>query len=124
MNTITLPSKTSYPEQLRRIKGNMEILGEGAPSTMEAFSSLHKAAGTPGALDNKTKELMALAIAVSLRCDGCIAFHTHDAMEAGASPEEVMEALGVAVMMGGGPAVIYATHVVEAMDQFRNGGPR
>lgn len=118
MTTFTQPSQTGYPEQLSRIKENMTALGEHQPRTMRAFSALHEAAAQPGALDFKTKELIALAIAVSLRCDGCIAFHTHDALEAGASCEEIMEALGVAVMMGGGPAVIYATHVAEALDQF------
>ena len=121
MNSITIPGTMSYPEQLERIKGNMEVLGQGAPGPMKAFSALHHAAATPGALDFKTKELIALAIGVSLRCNGCIAFHTHDALEAGATREEVMEALGVAVLMGGGPSVIYATHVVEALEQFENG---
>jgi AhpD family alkylhydroperoxidase len=121
MNTTTLPSATSYPDQLERIKGNMEALTQSEPATMEAFSALHRAVATPGALDFKTKELIALAIAVSLRCDGCIAFHTHDALESGATPDEVLEALGVAVMMGGGPSVIYATHVVEAVEQFKDG---
>lgn len=122
MNTITLPSTSPYPEQLQRIKGNMEVLAHKAPEAMAAFSALHKAAATPGALDFKTKELIALAIAVSLRCDGCIAFHTHDVLEAGAKPEEVLETLAVAVMMGGGPSVIYATHVVEALQQFKETG--
>jgi AhpD family alkylhydroperoxidase len=118
MDTITLPSTTSYPEQLTRIQGNMSRLSQREPETMSAFSSLHEAAAEPGVLDFKTKELIALAIAVSLRCDGCIAFHTHDALEAGASPEEIMEALSVAILMGGGPSVIYATHVAEALEQF------
>ena len=123
MNTISLPSPTSYPEQLNRIRGNMGILAQNAPETMASFSELHDAAVEPGLLDFKTKELIALAIAVTLRCDGCIAFHTHDALQAGATREEVMEALGVAVLMGGGPSVMYATHVVEAVEQFTDGKP-
>jgi AhpD family alkylhydroperoxidase len=121
MNTITLPDPTTFPDQLARIKTNMQSLGQAAPTTMEAFANLHHAAAKAGALDFKTKELIALAIGVSLRCDGCIAFHTHDALEAGATREEVLEALGVAVLMGGGPSVIYATHVVEALQQFEGG---
>ena len=121
MNTMTLPSTVSYPDQLERIRGNMGMLARNAPLTMGAFSALHEAAVEPRALDFKTKELIALAIAVGLRCDGCIAFHTHDALQAGATREEVMEALEVAVFMGGGPSVIYATHVVEAVEQFMNG---
>ncbi len=119
MNSMPQPSRTPYPDQLQRIKKNMADLGAAQPETMKAFSALHEAAATPAALDFKTKELIALAIAVSLRCDGCIAFHTHDALEAGASCQEILETLGVAVMMGGGPSVIYATHVVEALDQFQ-----
>jgi AhpD family alkylhydroperoxidase len=120
MNSTNLPATTSFPDQLQRIKGNMAILGKSQPATMKAFSDLHHAVATPGALDFKTKELIALAIGVSLRCDGCIAFHTHDALQAAATPEEVAEALGVAVLMCGGPSVIYATHVVEAVEQFMN----
>jgi AhpD family alkylhydroperoxidase len=92
----------SYPEQLDRIKASMGGLAERQPRTLKAFSALHDAAAAPEALDFKTKELIALAIAVSLRCDGCIAYHTHDALEAGASCEEIMEAVGVAIL-GKGP---------------------
>lgn len=122
MNTLSIPGTVPFPEQLEHIKEYMGILGEGAPSTMNAFSDLHHAAGEPGALDFKTKELIALAIGVTLRCNGCIAFHTHDALKAGATRAEIMEALGVAVLMGGGPSVIYATHVVEALEQFQGAG--
>ena len=87
---------------------------------MQAFGALHEASCAPGALDTKTKELIALAIAVAARCDGCIAFHTHDVLNAGASREEIAEALSVAVLMGGGPSLMYATHVVEAIEQFSN----
>jgi AhpD family alkylhydroperoxidase len=104
--------------QLDQIQEHMGQLAEGQPAPMKAFGDLHDAVAEPGALDFKTKELIALAIAVFARCDGCIAYHTHDALSAGASREEIMEALGVAVLMGGGPAVIYATHVVEALRQF------
>jgi AhpD family alkylhydroperoxidase len=85
---------------------------------MKAFSALHRAAAGSGVLDTKAKELIALAIGVSLRCDSCISFHTHDALGAGATKEEILEVLSVAVMMGGGPSVMYATHVVEAVEQF------
>ena len=118
--TSELPNTLTYPQQLDKIKGNMEILSAAQPEVMDAFGALHKAGSTDGALDGKTKELIALAIGVAARCDGCIAFHTHDAMKAGASREEITDALGVAVLMGGGPSVMYATHVIEAMDQFEN----
>jgi AhpD family alkylhydroperoxidase len=118
MNTA-LPAALSFPEQLQTIKAYMGKLGQADPATMSAFSRLHEATSRPGALDTRTKELIALAIGVAARCDGCIAFHTHDALEAGASEQEVLDALGVAIMMGGGPSVIYATHVVRALEDFR-----
>jgi AhpD family alkylhydroperoxidase len=86
---------------------------------MQAFTALHRATTSPGALDAKTKELIALAVGVAVHCDGCIAFHTHDALKAGATEAEIMETLGVAVLMGGGPALMYATHVLEAVQQFQ-----
>ena len=81
---------------------------------------MHRAGSEAGALDQKTKELIALAIAVASRCDGCIAFHTNDALNAGASEAEITDALGVAILMGGGPSLMYATHVVEAIADFKN----
>ncbi len=117
---IQLPNTLTYPEQLERIKSNMAVLAKAQPKTMNAFSALHRASAAPGALYGKTKELIALAIAVAARCDGCISFHTHDALKAGASREEITDALGVAIMMGGGPSVMYATHVVEAIEQFES----
>lgn len=65
-----------------------------------------------------TKELIALAISIAVHCDGCIAYHVHDALAAGASRQEVAETIGVAVMMGGGPAVIYGAQALEAVGQF------
>jgi AhpD family alkylhydroperoxidase len=117
--STALPTTLSFPEQLQTIKSYMARLGNAQPATMEAFAQLHQAAASPGALDTRTKELIALAVGVAARCDGCIAFHTHDALEAGASREEVLDALGVAILMGGGPSVIYATHVLRAIEDFQ-----
>ena len=108
----------NYPQNLKDIKRIMGQMGKEIPETIQAFGKLHHASSSPGALDAKTKELLALAIAVNVRCDGCIAFHVHDALEAGVSREEFMEALGVAVMMGGGPSMMYAVEAIEAYDQF------
>lgn len=111
-------NQTHYPTDLQKAAGLMEELGENTPDVIGSFMAMHGAAGKSGALDAKTKELMALAISVVIRCQGCIGFHTHDAIQAGASKEEIMEALGVAIVMGGGPAVMYATHALEAYEQF------
>ena len=90
----------------------------GAPAVMKSFSVLAQAATQGGSLDLKTKELIALAIAVAIRCDGCIAFHSEAAVKAGASREEVMETMGMAIYMGAGPSLMYAAQAVEAYDQF------
>ena len=72
------------------------------------------------ALDFKTKELVALGVAVAIRCDDCIGFHVKAALDQGASREEVLETLGMAIYMGAGPSVMYANHALEAFDQFKN----
>lgn len=93
-------------------------LRTGLPEVMTAFRSLDGAASKDGALDPKTKELIALGLAVGTRCDGCIAFHARAAIKHGATREEVMEAVGVSIVMGGGPSVMYAALAIEAYDQF------
>lgn len=108
----------SYPEQTKHIKKYTSQILTALPEVMKAFYSLGKNATTSGALDAKTKELIALAIGVATHCDNCIAFHTQAALKAGATREEMMETLGVAIYMGGDPSLMYATHVVEATEQF------
>jgi len=112
---------TSYPERLRNVRNNSQTLAAAQPGVMEAFERFHQAAVATGALDKKTKELIALAVSVTAGCDDCIAHHVNDAIKAGATREEFAEALGVAVLMGGGPGMIYASHAIEAVDQFFNG---
>jgi AhpD family alkylhydroperoxidase len=86
---------------------------------MQGFSALALSATKSGALDKKTKELIALAIGVATRCDGCIGFHTEALVKLGASRAEVEETLGVAIYMGGGPALMYAADAISAYDQFQ-----
>ena len=64
------------------------------------------------------EEMMALAVSIAIGCDGCIAYHTHDAVAAGATRPELIETIGVGVLMGGGPGSIYAVHALDAVDQF------
>jgi AhpD family alkylhydroperoxidase len=85
---------------------------------MKAFAGIAQAATVSKALDAKTKELIALGIAVAIRCDDCIAFHTKAAVEHGATRDEVSETLGMAIYMGAGPSVMYASHALEAFSQF------
>jgi AhpD family alkylhydroperoxidase len=108
----------NYPKDLKHYQEVMGNLGKEMPEVMKAFGGLHHAAGSDGTLDAKTKELIALAIAVTVRCNGCIAFHVNDALNAGASREEILDALGVAILMGGGPSVIYSIEAMDALEQF------
>jgi AhpD family alkylhydroperoxidase len=108
----------TYPERNQIVRTRMNALGKAIPRTMAAFVQLHQATSSSGALDARTKELIALAIGITVRCDGCIAFHVHDALEAGASRQDILETIGVAVFMGGGPSVVYGTEALEALNQF------
>jgi AhpD family alkylhydroperoxidase len=93
-------------------------MGEELSSPMSGFAKLHKSATADGALSAKEKELIALGIAITVRCDDCIAYHVHDTLAAGATAPEVTDAIGVAVMMGGGPSVVYGSEALEALRQF------
>lgn len=93
-------------------------LREGAPDVMKGFSAIAQAALKANALDTKTKELIALAIGVATRCDDCIAFHAKAAALQGATREEILETLGMAIYMGAGPSVMYAAHAIDAYGQF------
>ena len=111
---------TSYPARYEELRGLMRRLSRELPGPVGGFASLHKAAMTGGTLEAKTKELIALGIAVAIHCDSCVAYHVHDALKAGATRAEVLEAVGVAMMMGGGPAAMYACDALTALDQFES----
>ena len=116
MNT-TYPTM-NYPERRQELQSRMVRLGRELPGPMGGFASVHKSATANGTLNTKTKELIALGIAVAIRCESCIAYHVHDSLAAGATHAEVLETLGVAVMMGGGPATMYACDALAALEQF------
>ena len=84
-----------HPENYEHLKMLMGRLGAEIPNTMGGFGKMHHAAIAEGALTPKVKELIALGIAITVRCDGCIAFHVHDALEAGATRAEMTETIGV-----------------------------
>lgn len=98
-------------------------LRKAAPEGMAGFHAMAKAAGADGALDRKSKELVALAIGVSQRCDGCIGFHAKALHELGATRAEVAEVLMMCVYMGGGPSLMYAADALRAYDQFSQAQP-
>lgn len=112
----------NFPEHYEELGAWMEKLGMEIPEVMQGFGALHEAAIKPGALDAKTKELIALGIAITVRCDGCISFHVHDAMQAGASKQEIAETVSVAILMGGGPSVVYGIEAMQALQQYQQKG--
>jgi AhpD family alkylhydroperoxidase len=104
------------------LQAPLKELRTGSAEVMRGFSTMAQASLKTGALDTKTKELIALAIGVALRCDDCIAFHAKAAVQQGATRDEVLEALGMAIYMGAGPSVMYASHAIEAFDSLAEGG--
>lgn len=96
----------------------MGTLRKEIPDTMQGFSNMHNGAMKAGALSELDKELLALAIGVSSRCDGCIGFHVKALIRLGVSREQLMETLGVCIYMGGGPTLMYAAEAVRAYDEF------
>lgn len=120
-NTTSAAGSTTeqdFVARHNRLQKGFRDLNVAMPSTMAGFGSLHRAAMADGALPSATKELIALAIGITSHCDGCIAFHVHDALKAGADREEIIEAISVAVMMGGGPAAVYGSDALTALAQF------
>ncbi|MBL8884884.1 MAG: carboxymuconolactone decarboxylase family protein [Hyphomicrobium sp.] len=108
-----------WQDYMKQLSPHLRELRVGTPDVMKSFSAMAQASLKTNALDTKTKELIALAIGVATRCDDCIAFHTKAAIDQGATREEVMETLGLAIYMGAGPSVMYASHAVEAFDQIK-----
>jgi len=107
-----------YIEATKNITAGMMELSRDIPEVLQGFGAMSKAAKTDGALDMKTKELIALALGVSARCDGCIGFHMEEVIKLGVTKEEICETLGVAIIMGGGPTLMYAAEAMEAYEQI------
>jgi AhpD family alkylhydroperoxidase len=114
--------ETDHPVHGRRILDDLSPLHRqlrrSVPEVYRGFGELHDAAFAAGALDSRTKELIALAIAVVEGCDGCIASHAQAAARAGASRQEAAEAIGVTFLMHGGPATIHGPRAYDAFCEF------
>jgi AhpD family alkylhydroperoxidase len=104
---------SAFVDQTNR---RMAALRAGIPGPARGFGELARTAIAPGVLDSKTKELIALAIGIAARCDGCLAFHAKAAAKYGANREEILETIAVAVYMGGGPSMIYGAEALDAFD--------
>lgn len=107
-----------YKVLTKDISEYIGALKQAAPDAMNGFYAMSKAATADGVLDKKTKELIALAIGVTQRCDGCIGFHSKALNDLGATKEEISEVMAMCVYMGGGPALMYAADALRAFDQF------
>ena len=111
-------STTSYPNLTAGISKQIGQLRKGIPDTMKGFSTMAQGATADAALDEKTKELIAMGIAIALRCDGCIGFHAKSLVRLDTARQEYEEMLGVAIYMGGGPSLMYAAQALDAWEQF------
>ncbi len=109
----------TYGREVRHgLREPTRALRSAIPGAYEGYARLHGAAMEAGALDTRTKELIALAIAVSEQCDGCIAAHAQAAVHHGAQPQEAAEAIGVTFLMNGGPATVYGARAYAAFLEY------
>jgi AhpD family alkylhydroperoxidase len=107
-----------YRELTQSVSKHLATLRADLPDVMKGFNDLAKAATADGTLDKKTKELIALALGVGMRCDACIGFHAKALVQLGASMAEVEETLAMAVYMGGGPSLMYSANAIAAFKEF------
>jgi AhpD family alkylhydroperoxidase len=96
----------------------MRAVRASQPDLITAFGQLAAAGTKDGALNRKTRELVALGIAIACRCDDCIGFHVQTLVKLGMTRAELEDVLGTAVYMGGGPSMMYATHALRAFEEF------
>jgi AhpD family alkylhydroperoxidase len=108
----------NYPEIIKGISANSRKIRKAIPDAMAGFSQLALNASKDGALSAKTKEMIAVAIAIATRCDGCIGYHVEALVKLGCTFEEFNEVLGMTVYLGGGPSLMYAADAVAAFEQF------
>lgn len=108
----------SYVALTKDLQTHLATLRKELPDVLQGFTSLAQAANKEGALDKKTKELIAMALAVANRCPGCIGFHAQTLVRLNTSQAELMETLGMAIYMGGGPSLMYAAEAVKAFGEF------
>jgi AhpD family alkylhydroperoxidase len=105
----------------KELLGRIGEVGKLSPDTLKGYQTLTGAGAKTGHLDAKTRELISLAVAVTTRCDGCITVHVGEALKHGATREEIAEALGVAVAMNAGAALVYSARAMDAVSQHSGG---
>ncbi|WP_170544164.1 carboxymuconolactone decarboxylase family protein [Ruegeria conchae] len=107
-----------WKDFMAETEANIGVFSKEVPETVRGFGIMGKAAKTDGALSEKTKEFMALGIAIATRCDSCIGFHVRSLVRLGATRGELCEALAMATYMGGGPSYAYSAKALKAFDVF------
>jgi len=110
----------NWPDLLGTLKRSYNRLGATNPKMLEAYRGVTAAQGSNGALDAKTRELIAMAVAVTTRCDGCISSHAAAAIKAGATEAEMSDAMGVAIALNAGAAYVYSLRAMEAFAELKN----
>lgn len=118
-----MTEQNHYHQVLDDLNPQHRALRKMIPDVYRGFAEMSNGALTSGALDKKFKELIAMAIGVVAGCDGCIASHAQGAARAGASKEEAAEAIGVSILMHGGPATIYGARAYDAFCEFADQTP-
>ena len=108
----------NYKELIASVSANTAKLRKGIPDVMQGFNAMAGAAGKDGVLDAKTKELIAMAIGIAARCQGCLGFHAQACVRMGVTRKEFEEMLQVAIYMGGGPSVMTAAEAMLAYEEF------
>jgi AhpD family alkylhydroperoxidase len=109
----------AYRDVIQSVSENLATLRGDKPEIMKAFNDMARAATRDGALNKKTKELIALSLGVAAHCDACIGFHAQALVRLGATRDEVEEALGMAIYMGGGPSLMYAANAIAAFEELQ-----
>ncbi|BDR59359.1 carboxymuconolactone decarboxylase family protein [Xylocopilactobacillus apicola] len=109
-----------YQSDYKQAEEESAVLQEALPEEMAKFGELAQLMLAPGALDRKTKELIAVGIAVSVRCEGCIRGHVKNSLESGATFEELSEVVKVAILMGGGPSTAYGAKALSIAKYLQN----
>ncbi|HEY6831419.1 MAG TPA: carboxymuconolactone decarboxylase family protein [Pseudolabrys sp.] len=107
-------SMLDWNEYHKQVLAGVGDIGRMSPDVVKGYQVLSGASSKTGLLGAKVNELISLAVAVTVRCDGCIAVHTANAIRAGASREEIAEALGTAIAVNAGAALVYSTRVMDA----------
>lgn len=110
-----------WDDFMAETEAGIATLNKEIPDTVRGFGMMGKAAKTDGALSEKTKEFMALGIAIATRCDSCIGFHIRSLVRLGATREELCEGLAMATYMGGGPSYAYSAKALRAYDHYAKG---